>query len=97
MESKWNETFRRVIFGTEAIQGTWSARKGSNVEGTRQGGAPSTLVGSPGLFWPNSFTLGLLLVLKISSKIGTSIGLRLVFLFCETLKEAKKIETGTGL
>ena len=44
-ESKWNETFGRVIFGTEAIQGTWSARKGSNEEGTRQGGAPTTLVG----------------------------------------------------
>ena len=39
-ESKWNETFGRVIFGTEAIQGTWSARKGSNEEGTRQGARP---------------------------------------------------------
>ena len=49
-ESKRNETFGRVIFGTEAIQKTWSLRKGSNEEGTRQGGAhplgvPSTLVG----------------------------------------------------
>ena len=35
MESKQNETFGRVIFGTEAIQGTWSAHKGSNEEGTR--------------------------------------------------------------
>ena len=35
MESKRNETFRRVIFGTEAIQGTWSTRKGSNEEATR--------------------------------------------------------------
>ena len=40
MESKRNETFGRVIFGTEAIQGTWSARKGSNEEGTRQGARP---------------------------------------------------------
>ena len=31
-------------------------------------GAPPTLVGSPGLSWPNSFTLGLLLVHKKSSK-----------------------------
>ena len=50
-ESKWNEIFGRVIFGTEAIQKTWGVRKGSNEEGTRQGGAPtplgvpSTLVG----------------------------------------------------
>ena len=29
-ESKRNETFGSVIFGTEAIQGTWSTRKGSN-------------------------------------------------------------------
>ena len=47
-ESKRNETFGKVIFGTEAIQGTWSARQGINKEGTRQGarlGAPSTLMG----------------------------------------------------
>ena len=29
MESKWNETFGKVIFGTEAIPGTWSASQGS--------------------------------------------------------------------
>ena len=34
-ESKWNETFRRVIFGTEAIQETWSRRQGSFEEATR--------------------------------------------------------------
>ena len=50
-ESKRNETFRRVIFGTEAIQGTWRRRQGSFEEATRQGGAsyplgvPPTLVG----------------------------------------------------
>ena len=52
-ESKQNETFGKVIFGTEAIQGTWSARQGINEEGTRQGarprGAPSTLVVALGL------------------------------------------------
>ena len=32
-ESKRNETFGKVIFGTDAIQGTWSARKGSNEAG----------------------------------------------------------------
>ena len=40
-ESKRNETFGRVIFGTEAIQGTWSAHQGSNEGGTRQGGTPT--------------------------------------------------------
>ena len=40
MESKRNETFGRIIFGTEAIQETWSVRKGSNEEGTRQGVHP---------------------------------------------------------
>ena len=34
-ESKQNETFGTVIFGTEAIQKTWGVRKGSNQEGTR--------------------------------------------------------------
>ena len=43
-ESKRNETFGRVIFGTEAIQETWSRRQGSFEEATRQGGAPPTLV-----------------------------------------------------
>ena len=35
-----NETFGKVIFGTEAIQKTWSVCKGSNEEGTRQGARP---------------------------------------------------------
>ena len=42
---------------------------------------------------------GLLLVHKKSSKIGTSIGLRLIFLFCDTLKQGKKqkLALGSGL
>ena len=43
-ESKRNETFWRSYFGKKAIRGTWSARQESNEGGTRQGGAPSTLV-----------------------------------------------------
>ena len=39
-ESKWNETFGRVIFGTNVIQETWSGRQDSNEEATRQGGEP---------------------------------------------------------
>ena len=50
-ESKRNETFGNVIFGTNVIQRTWSLRKAINEDGTRKGarppppGAPSTLVG----------------------------------------------------
>ena len=40
-ESKRNETFRNVIFGTNMIQRTWSPRKEINEESTRQGGAPT--------------------------------------------------------
>ena len=40
MESKRNETFGRVIFGTNVIQRTWSGRQEINKEATRQGGAP---------------------------------------------------------
>ena len=46
-ESKWNETFGRVIFGTEAIQETWSRRHGSFEVATRQGGAPYPLGAPP--------------------------------------------------
>ena len=34
-ESKRNETFRSVIFGTNMIPGTWSASQGSIEEATR--------------------------------------------------------------
>ena len=36
-ESKRNETFGNVIFGTNVIQRTWSPRKVINEESTRQG------------------------------------------------------------
>ena len=60
-ESKRNETFERVIFGTNAIQKTWSARQEANEVATRQGGvpyplgAPPTLMGPSWLPWPTSF------------------------------------------
>ena len=58
-ESKRNETFGRVIFGTNAIQETWSGCPGSNEAATRQGGAPApracpTLVGPSWLHRPTS-------------------------------------------
>jgi len=40
-ESKRNETFGNVIFGTNVIQRTWSLCKAINEEVTRQGGAPT--------------------------------------------------------
>ena len=49
-ESKWNETFGRVIFGTNVIQETWSGCQGSNEAATRQGGAPRG-VGAPPPSW----------------------------------------------
>ena len=44
MESKWNQTFGRVIFGTNVIQRTWSGRQAINEEATRQGGATDLLL-----------------------------------------------------
>ena len=40
-KSRRNETFGRVIFGTNAIHETWSGRQGSNKVATRQGGPPA--------------------------------------------------------
>ena len=34
-ESKWNETFGNVIFGTNMIQRTWTLRQDITQEGTR--------------------------------------------------------------
>ena len=39
-ESKRNETFGRVIFGTNAIQETWSGRQEADEAATRVQGAP---------------------------------------------------------
>ena len=36
-ESKWNETFGSVIFGTNVIQGIWSGRQETIKEATKQG------------------------------------------------------------
>ena len=36
---KRNETFARIVFGTNSIQETWSGCQGSSEEVTRQGGA----------------------------------------------------------
>ena len=53
MESKQNETFRNVIFGTNVIHGTWSGRQAINEAATRQCGA-LPLVGPSLLHRPTS-------------------------------------------
>ena len=40
MESKWNETLGSDLFGTNAIQRTWSASQEAIEEATRVEGAP---------------------------------------------------------
>ena len=65
-ESKRNETFGNMIFGTNVIHRTWSLRKVINQESTRQGGAPtppwarpppsSAPRGSTGLLLPPIYT-----------------------------------------
>ena len=46
-ESKQNETFGNMLFGTNMIQETWSRRHGSFEEATRRGGAPYPLGAPP--------------------------------------------------
>ena len=53
-ESKRNETFGNVIFGTNVIQRTWSGRQAINEEATRQGGAPAPLGAPPPSWAPRS-------------------------------------------
>ena len=52
-ESKRNETFGSVIFGTNVIQRTWSRRQGSFEVATRQGGAPAPPGRTPTLVGPS--------------------------------------------
>ena len=52
-ESKRNETFGRVIFGTNVIQRTWSGRQETTEEATRQGGAPRGGRRAPTLVGPS--------------------------------------------
>ena len=56
MESKQNETFGSVIFGTNVIQRTWSGRQERSEEATRQGGAPAPLGAPPPSWAPRSST-----------------------------------------
>ena len=84
------------IFGVGFTSGGSPSRPRGR--GPRPGGwaRPPPLWVARGSSGPTLLLWGLLLVHKKSSKIGTSIGLRLVFLFCDTQKQGKT-ETGTGL
>ena len=53
MESKRNETFGRVIFGTNTIQETWSGHQGSNEVATKVQGAPYPPGRAPTLVGPS--------------------------------------------
>ena len=74
MESKQNETFGRVIFGTEATQATCSRRQGSFKEAMRQGGTPCPLGHAPHPRGPlvapltDFFHLYILIYLKTSGR-----------------------------
>ena len=59
-------------------------------------GAPSTLVDGSGLFWPNYFTPGLLLVHKNHQKLACQLD-SVWYYFSVKLKNKEKTETGTGL
>ena len=51
MESKWNETFGSVIFGTNVNQRTWSASQEAAEAATRQEGAPTPYRACPPVSW----------------------------------------------
>ena len=55
-ESKRNETFGNVIFGTNMIQRTWSLRQAINEESMRQGGAPTPQARPPPSWGPRCST-----------------------------------------
>ena len=55
-ESKRNETFGNVIFGTNVIQRTWSLRKAINEESTRQGACLPPQVCPPPSWGPRCST-----------------------------------------
>ena len=59
-QSKRNETFGSVIFGTNIISRTWSRCQETNKEATRQGGAPTPWARLPPS-WANRSSTDLLL------------------------------------
>ena len=58
-ESKWNETFRSDLFGTNVIQRTWSGSQEINEAATRVEGVP--LLNAPPVSWAPRASTNLLL------------------------------------
>ena len=90
-ESKRNETFRRVIFGTNVIQRTWSGRQAINEESTRQGRAQggrraSLPRGLIDFLTSTPSPMDHVCSKNNSPEVFILFGFRLIFLFCETLK-----------
>ena len=102
---RWNSRsmFLCGIFGLH--KRCWSREQGRGVSGlsTRQGGGPKgvgtlpTLMGSPRLFWPSSFTSWPSFGPKISSVKFQVNWTPFGFPFSAILKNIEKTETGTGL
>ena len=55
-ESKWNETFESVIFGTNMIRETWSTSQGSFDEARRYEGVPTPWARPPVSWAPRAAT-----------------------------------------
>ena len=53
MESKWNETFGSMIFGTNVVQRTWSASQKAVEAAMRQEGTPTPSGRAPNLVGPS--------------------------------------------
>ena len=94
---RWNSRSRFLFGGFYIYRNFWCRSRVKEVPelSTWQAHTPRG-VGAPPPSWaardssgPTPMLRGLLLVHKKSSKIGTSIGLRLVFLFCKTQKQGK--------
>ena len=92
MESKRNETSGNMIFSTNVIQETWCGRQETTEEATRQGGAyPPGRALLPHGHLVRFLTSTPIPMDHICSKNHAPegfipFGLRLIFLFCGTLK-----------
>ena len=98
-ESKRNETFGNVIFGTNVIQRTWSGRQEMNEEATRQGARLPPWARPPSL-WPpcgsadlHSKSPGCLLVQEKSSRKFYSVWTPFGIPFLQNSKICKKTTT----
>ena len=103
MESKQNETFARIFFGTNAIQETWSGGQESHEAATRQEGAPQgggraphphgqpeTLLAQ--LFYSRGFFWSIKNHQKLARQLDS-----VWYSFSVKHKYEEKTETGTGL